>query len=299
MASSGPDDGVRFRLPPDSLKFISRSCGILPFQPLDLSEFASLVMEFEREMRGDERIPRHVAIIMDGNGRWAKQRFLPRTAGHRAGVKAVRKTVEHCVARGVRVLTLFAFSSENWRRPQQEISVLMELFVSTLEREAERLHGNGIRIRFIGDRTAFSEKLQARIVSSERLTRDNERMDLVIAANYGGRWDIVNATREIVIRVQRGELQGHDINDALFGRYLTLAELPEPDLFIRTGGERRISNFLLWQLAYTELFFTPTLWPDFDEKLLDHAIDDFATRQRRFGYTGEQVESLTVRNNLN
>lgn len=256
-------------------------------------------MESETEVSRDERIPRHIAIIMDGNGRWAKQRFLPRTAGHRAGVRAVRKTVEHCVARGVRVLTLFAFSSENWRRPEQEVSVLMELFVSTLDREAARLHRNGVRIRFIGDRTAFSEKLQERIVKSERLTRDNDRMDLVIAANYGGRWDIVNAAREVAIRVQRGDLQGHEITESSVAQYLALADLPEPDLFIRTGGEHRISNFLLWQLAYTELFFTPTLWPDFDEQVLDTAIDDFARRQRRFGYTGEQVESLTVRNNLN
>lgn len=255
-------------------------------------------MEPERTVRGDERLPRHVAIIMDGNGRWAKQRYLPRTAGHRAGVASVRRTVEHCVARGVQVLTLFAFSSENWRRPQQEVSVLMELFLSTLDREVAKLHENRVRLRFIGDRTAFSEKLQQKILFSENLTRDNDRMHLVIAANYGGRWDIVNAVREIAALIQRGELKGEEISDSLVGQHLALADLPEPDLFIRTGGEHRISNFLLWQLAYTELFFTPTLWPDFDENVLNQAFDDFASRQRRFGYTGDQVESLTRHKNL-
>ena len=235
---------------------------------------------------------------MDGNGRWAKQRFLPRTAGHRAGVTAVRRTVEHCVARGVEVLTLFAFSSENWRRPQQEVSVLMELFLSTLDREVAKLHQNKVRLRFIGNRTAFSDKLQEKILLSEKLTRDNDRMHLVIAANYGGRWDIVSAVREIAARIQRGELQRDDINESMFGQHLALADLPEPDLFIRTGGEQRVSNFLLWQLAYTELFFTPTLWPDFDENVLEKAFDDFASRQRRFGYTGEQVESLSGHKNL-
>lgn len=253
----------------------------------------------EPAAHGDERLPRHVAIIMDGNGRWAKQRLLPRTAGHRAGVAAVRKAVEHCVARGVQALTLFAFSSENWRRPQQEVSVLMELFLSTLDGEVEKLHQTNVRLRFIGDRSAFSQKLQDKILSAERLTRDNSRMNLVIAANYGGRWDIVNAAREIAIRIQRGQLSPEDISEKLFTGYLALADLPEPDLFIRTGGEQRISNFLLWQLAYTELFFTPTLWPDFNEKLLDSAFADFASRQRRFGYTGEQVESLARQKNSN
>ena len=229
---------------------------------------------------------------MDGNGRWAKQRFLPRTAGHRAGVGSVRKTVEHCIARGIRVLTLFAFSSENWRRPQQEVSLLMELFVASLERETRKLHENGVRLRVIGDRTAFADILQNRIAASEELTRDNQRLDLVIAANYGGRWDIVQAAKSLVEQAQRGELQADGVDDARFEAHLALADLPEPDLFIRTGGEQRISNFLLWQLAYTELYFTPVLWPDFDERALDEAIESYAGRQRRFGYTGEQVEGF-------
>jgi undecaprenyl diphosphate synthase len=242
----------------------------------------------------DPRLPRHIAIIMDGNGRWAKQRFLPRTAGHRSGVGAVRKTVEHCLARGIRALTLFAFSSENWRRPPQEVSLLMELFVASLERETRKLHENGVRLRVIGDRSAFAGILQDRIASSEELTRQNERLDLVIAANYGGRWDIVQAARRLAEQAQRGELQAADIDAERFESCLALADLPEPDLFIRTGGEQRISNFLLWQLAYTELYFTPVLWPDFDEKALDQALESYAGRQRRFGYTGEQVESLSM-----
>lgn len=250
-------------------------------------------MASEQAVPGDERLPRHVAIIMDGNGRWAKQRLLPRTAGHRAGVAAVRKTVEYCVARGVEALTLFAFSSENWRRPQQEVSVLMELFLTTLDREVERLHRNNVRLRFIGDRTPFSERLQQRIKTSEALTEDNRGMHLLIAANYGGRWDIVNGVRDILRRVQSGELKADDLNETMFGKCLALADLPEPDLFIRTGGEQRVSNFLLWQLAYTELFFTHTLWPDFDEAVLEKSFEDFASRQRRFGYTGEQVELLS------
>lgn len=253
-------------------------------------------MQSEYLAPGEDRLPRHVAIIMDGNGRWAKQRLLPRTAGHRAGVGAVRRTVEYCVGKGVQALTLFAFSSENWRRPQQEVSVLMELFLTTLDREVERLHKNGVKLRFIGDRTAFAEPLRQRIAACESITRDNARMHLVIAANYGGRWDIVNGVRSALIALQRGELDPDDLDEAAFSRYLALDDLPEPDLFIRTGGEQRISNFLLWQLAYTELFFTPTLWPDFDEHVLDRAFQDFASRQRRFGYTGEQVESLTVLN---
>ena len=255
-------------------------------------------MQLEFVAPGEERLPRHVAIIMDGNGRWAKQRFLPRTAGHRAGVGAVRKTVEYCVGKGVQALTLFAFSSENWRRPQQEVSVLMELFLTTLDREIERLHQNGVKLSFIGDRSAFSEPLRDRIAVSESVTRHNARMHLVIAANYGGRWDIVNGVRSALRALQRGELDLDDLDETEFSRHLAMSELPEPDLFIRTGGEQRISNFLLWQLAYTELFFTPTLWPDFDEGVLDRAFEDFASRQRRFGYTGEQVESLTLLNQV-
>ncbi|BBL76728.1 polyprenyl diphosphate synthase [Methylomagnum ishizawai] len=241
----------------------------------------------------DNRLPRHVAIIMDGNGRWAKQRFLPRTAGHRAGVGAVRKTVEYCLAKGIGALTLFAFSSENWRRPVQEVSLLMELFIATLERETQKLHESGVRLRVIGEREAFAPVLQDKIAASEALTQGNRRLDLNIAANYGGRWDIVQAARRMAEAVGRGEMRAAEIGEAAFASHLALAELPEPDLFIRTGGERRISNFLLWQLAYTELYFTPVLWPDFDEKVLDLALEDYAGRQRRFGYTGEQVEQFS------
>jgi undecaprenyl diphosphate synthase len=251
-------------------------------------------MDVPAVANNDSRLPRHVAIIMDGNGRWAKQRFLPRTAGHRSGVGAVRKTVEHCLARGIGALTLFAFSSENWRRPPQEVSLLMELFIASLERETRKLHDNGVRLRVIGDRSAFAGKLQERIAASEELTRRNERLDLVIAANYGGRWDIVQAARSLAEQAQRGELRVADIDTERFQAHLALADLPEPDLFIRTGGEQRISNFLLWQLAYTELYFTPVLWPDFDEQALDQALESYAGRQRRFGYTGEQVESLSA-----
>jgi len=241
----------------------------------------------------DNRLPRHVAIIMDGNGRWAKQRFLPRTAGHRAGVGAVRKTVEYCLAKGIEALTLFAFSSENWRRPVQEVSLLMELFIATLEREAQKLHENGVRLRVIGEREAFAPALQDKIAASEALTQGNQRLNLNIAANYGGRWDIVQAARRLAELAGRGAMRAAEIDETAFAAHLALAELPEPDLFIRTGGERRISNFLLWQLAYTELYFTPVLWPDFDEKILDLALEDYAGRQRRFGYTGEQVEQFS------
>lgn len=250
-------------------------------------------MEVEPAAFPDQRLPRHVAIIMDGNGRWAKQRYLPRTAGHRAGVTAVRKVVERCVEKGIEALTLFAFSSENWRRPQEEVSVLMDLFLSTLGRETEKLHENRVKLRVIGDRTAFSPQLQEKIVGSEQLTAANEGMSLIIAANYGGRWDIVNAMRTLVGQIERGELRAADLTEDRLAQQLSLADLPEPDLFIRTGGDQRISNFMLWQLAYTELFFTPTLWPDFDEALLDQAFADFGRRQRRFGYTGEQVEALS------
>lgn len=242
---------------------------------------------------GDSRLPRHIAIIMDGNGRWAKQRFLPRTVGHRAGVGAVRKTVEQCLTKGIAALTLFAFSSENWRRPPQEVSLLMELFLASLERETQKLHERGVRLRVVGDRSALASGLQESIAASEDLTRENNRLDLVIAANYGGRWDILQAARALAAKTEHGELHAEDIDAQLFESHLALARLPEPDLFIRTGGERRISNFLLWQLAYTELYFTPVLWPDFDEAVLDEALTDYASRQRRFGYTGEQVESLS------
>jgi len=240
---------------------------------------------------GEQRLPRHIAIIMDGNGRWAKKRFLPRAAGHKAGVKAVRKTVEFCAEKGIEVLTLFAFSSENWRRPPEEVSILMNLFLAMLNAETEKLHENGIRIRLIGDQTAFSEKLQGKIAEAEKLTEKNTGLNLLIAANYGGRWDILQAMRKIASRVEDGAYSALEITSNQLEKHLSFADLPEPDLFIRTGGEKRVSNFILWQLAYTELYFTETLWPDFDKQSLEKAIQDFARRQRRFGYTGEQIES--------
>lgn len=241
------------------------------------------------------RLPRHVAIIMDGNGRWAKQRYLPRPAGHRAGVAAVRSTVEQCIAKGVEVLSLFAFSSENWRRPAQEVSLLMELFIASLERETQKLHKNGVRMRIIGDLTRFAPLLREKIADAEALTAGNRGLTLVVAANYGGRWDITEAARRLASEVERGALRSDDITAELIEARLAIADLPEPDLFIRTGGEQRISNFMLWQLAYTELYFTPLLWPDFDKHAFQTALDSFAGRQRRFGFTGEQVENLTQR----
>jgi len=240
------------------------------------------------------QLPRHIAIIMDGNGRWAKSRYLPRTAGHHAGVGSVRKVIEYCGTAGVEVLTLFAFSSENWRRPQQEVSVLMGLFLSTLEREAERLHKKNVRLRVIGDRTVFAAELQEKIAAVESLTAENDGLNLVIAANYGGRWEITQAVRRVAAQAAAGLLDPDAITAEVLASHFELVGLPEPDLFIRTGGEKRISNFLLWQLAYTELYFTDTLWPDFDEAALEEAIKDYAGRQRRFGYTGEQVETLIV-----
>jgi undecaprenyl diphosphate synthase len=237
-----------------------------------------------------QKLPRHVAIIMDGNGRWAEQRNKARIFGHRAGVEAVRNIVSHCAEQGVEVLTLFAFSSENWRRPEQEVSLLMDLFMVALGREVKRLHKNNVRLRVIGALEGFSEKLQSRIEDAHQLTKDNTGLTLVIAANYGGRWDITQAARRLAQQVQQGELTVEDINPERIAACVSLHELPEPDLFIRTGGEQRISNFLLWQLAYTELYFTDTLWPDFDAAALDAAFASFASRQRRFGRTGKQVE---------
>ncbi len=238
----------------------------------------------------EQRLPRHVAIIMDGNGRWAKRRMLPRYMGHREGVKAVRRIVECCRKRGIEVLTLFAFSSENWRRPESEVGLLMELFVRTLRKEVARLHKNGVRMRFIGDRSAFDEKLQSLMDSAEQQTAGNTGMTLAIAVNYGGRWDIAAAARRLATRVANGELRPEDIDTERLGSELSITDLPEPDLFVRTGGEQRISNFLLWQLAYTELYFTDRLWPDFDAAAFDEALSSFAGRQRRFGKTGDQVE---------
>ncbi len=235
------------------------------------------------------RMPRHIAIVMDGNGRWAKLRHRPRTFGHNAGRKAVRDVVEGCLQQGVKVLTLFAFSSENWKRPEEEVGALMELFVRALDKEVDELHGNGVRIRFVGDLDAFDAGLRQRMIAAMSRTAGNDALHLNIAVNYGGRWDIVQAARKAAEAVARGELRADEIDEHLLNHWTCLAELPPLDLFIRTGGETRVSNFLLWQLAYAELYFTDTLWPDFDQACLRSAIEDFASRERRFGRTGEQV----------
>jgi undecaprenyl diphosphate synthase len=237
-------------------------------------------------------LPRHIAIIMDGNGRWARSRMLPRPVGHREGVKSVRRVVEACIDKGVRALTLFAFSSENWRRPTEEVSLILGLFVHTLQKEVNSLDRNGVRLRFIGDRDAFSEDLQTLIEKSELQTRNNTKLDLVIAANYGGQWDITRAFQHLAGRIESGELHAKDITGDVIADEMSMSDLPLPDLFIRTGGEQRISNFLLWQLAYTELYFTDVLWPAFAERQLDEALLWYANRQRRFGRTGEQVEQI-------
>jgi len=234
-------------------------------------------------------VPRHIAIIMDGNGRWAKRRLMPRVAGHRKGVEALRGVIRACAERGVSHLTVFAFSSENWRRPQEEVSLLMELFMRALENEVARLHENDIRFRVVGDLSGFSERIQSLIRDAEALTRNNARLTFTVAANYGGRWDIVQAVKKLMASSMAPEA----VNEAALAQHLSMADLPEPDLFIRTGGEQRISNFLLWQLAYTELYFTDAPWPDFDAVALDAAIASFRTRERRFGCTSEQVRAAS------
>ena len=236
-------------------------------------------------------LPRHVAIIMDGNGRWAQKRLMPRTFGHKKGVETTRKAISFYARSGVRQLTLFAFSSENWNRPQDEVSTLMSLFISSLKKNTEELHANGIRIRFIGDRTAFSQKLVEQIEQSEARTLGNRVMTLNIAANYGGQWDILQAVRKLALKVERGELSASAITAEQLEAELSLADAPDPDLFIRTGGEMRLSNFLLWQIAYAELFFSEVLWPEFSEAVMQQSLDVFSQRQRRFGKTAEQLES--------
>jgi undecaprenyl diphosphate synthase len=231
-------------------------------------------------------VPRHVAIIMDGNGRWAKRQHLPRIAGHRRGVESVRAAVSACAERGVQYLTLFAFSSENWRRPAEEVALLMQLFQMALSSEVEKLHRNGVRLKVVGDTQRFDPAIRRLIEQGERLTADNQRLTLTVAANYGGRWDILQA----VNRFFRENASAKEIQEEQLAPYLAMGYAPEPDLFIRTGGEQRVSNFLLWQLAYTELYFTETLWPDFDAAALDEAIESFRTRERRFGRTSEQLE---------
>lgn len=234
-------------------------------------------------------VPRHVAVIMDGNNRWAKKRFLPGVAGHKAGVDAVRAVVETSAEQGIEVLTLFAFSSENWRRPEVEVNALMKLFIAALEREVKKLHRNNIRLVVMGDKTAFQQKIQDLIAEAEELTADNDRMTLVIAANYGGQWDIANAAKRIALEVEAGNLKAEDINEQLFHKYTWLNEFPAPDLMIRTGGEERISNFMLWQTAYSEFYFSDALWPDFKQQEYKKALAAFANRVRRFGRTDDQL----------
>ncbi len=235
------------------------------------------------------KTPNHVAIVMDGNGRWATQRFMPRVAGHKKGVDAVRDTVKSCLRSGVRYLTLFAFSSENWRRPAEEVSVLMSLFATALERESEELAQNGVRLRVIGDLSAFDAKLRQLIQLAEERTANGENLILTIAANYGGRWDIVQATQALISNNPQLHAHPERITEADLAKYLALAYAPEPDLFIRTGGEHRVSNFLLWQMAYTELFFTDVFWPDFNNEHFNAALQAFSQRERRFGQTSDQV----------
>ncbi|MCW2001673.1 undecaprenyl diphosphate synthase [Xanthomonas arboricola] len=234
-------------------------------------------------------VPRHIAIIMDGNGRWAQRRRRPRVIGHRAGARAVNRTIDFCLDKGVSALTLFAFSSENWGRPQDEVDALMKLFLHALDREVEELQRRGVQVRFIGDRSRFAAPLRDRMAGAERITAANTRLVLSIAASYGGRQDIAMAARALAVEVAAGRLQPEQIDEALLAGRVALADLPAPDLFIRTGGDTRISNFLLWQLAYTELWFTETLWPEFDAGVLQQALDDYAGRERRFGLTSAQI----------
>jgi undecaprenyl diphosphate synthase len=241
-----------------------------------------------REIPEPASVPRHIAIVMDGNGRWAKQRLLPRVAGHRKGVETVRSTVRACIERGVEFLTLFAFSSENWRRPPDEVSILMQLFLRALEQEVSKLNENRIRFRVIGDTSRFEPRIRALIEAGEALTAGHTRLTLTIAANYGGRWDVAQAVRKLIAAHPQAAA-GFD--PEAIEPYLSMAYAPEPDLFIRTGGEQRISNFLLWQLAYTEFYFTDLLWPDFDAGALDAAIASYQQRERRFGRTSEQIQA--------
>ncbi len=234
-------------------------------------------------------VPRHIAIIMDGNGRWATKRFMPRVAGHVKGVEAVRGIVEACAMQGVEYVTFFAFSSENWRRPEEEVSLLMRLFVTALEREVSKMHANGIRLKIVGDLSRFDDKLRNMIIAAERKTAGNTRLTVTVCANYGGRWDIMQAVGKMIA----ANPGATDFSEEQLASFLSLAYAPEPDLFIRTGGEERISNFLLWQLAYTELYFTDTYWPDFDANALGLAITSYQKRERRFGRTSEQLTEQT------
>jgi undecaprenyl diphosphate synthase len=238
------------------------------------------------------RVPRHIAVIMDGNGRWAQRRRRPRAVGHRAGARAVNLCIDFCLEEGIEALTLFAFSSENWGRPEEEVGALMKLFMNALDREVGELDRRGVRIRFIGERERFNPPIRARMEAAERQTRGNTRLALTIAASYGGRQDIAAAARSLAEDVAAGRLQPEQIDEALFASRVALADLPPPDLFIRTGGDVRVSNFMLWQLAYTELWFTETLWPELDAATLRRAIEDYASRERRFGLTAAQTLPL-------
>ncbi|GLT17247.1 ditrans,polycis-undecaprenyl-diphosphate synthase [Vibrio zhanjiangensis] len=239
-----------------------------------------------------ELLPKHIAIIMDGNGRWAKAQGKPRVFGHKNGVSAVRKTISTSAKLGIKAVTLFAFSSENWRRPEEEVGVLMELFITVLSTEVKTLHKNNLRLRVIGDKSRFNQRLQKKIAQAEALTDGNTGMVINIAANYGGKWDIVEATKSIASKVASGQLDAADVTEDLITSHLTMADLPEVDLLIRTSGECRISNFMLWQMAYAEIYFTPIYWPEFDEESLIEAVTWFVNRERRFGCTGEQIKQL-------
>ena len=240
-------------------------------------------------MKDSQNIPKHIAIVMDGNGRWARQKHRPRFMGHKKGVEAVREIVKACSLLNIECLSLFAFSSENWKRPEEEIKNLMGLFMMALEREAKSLARNNVRLQIIGDLSHFSEKLQKKIEQVEALTKDSDGLRLIVAANYGGRWDIARSMQAIAKKVESGAVAIDSISEEDISNHITTQGLPDPDLFIRTGGEKRISNFLLWQMAYTELYFTDVLWPDFGKAELQKALDDYASRQRRFGKTSEQV----------
>ena len=243
-------------------------------------------------MAANDITPRHVAVIMDGNGRWARKKALPRHAGHRSGVSAVRKTVEVAAKRGVEYLTLFAFSSENWSRPREEVSKLMGLFVEALQREVDELHRNNVRLEFIGAREQLQAGLIDKISAAEEQTSANTGLHLIVAVAYGGRWDIVKAVRQLALKVATGNMTAEEIDDQAVASELQLRGVPDPDLLIRTGGEQRISNFLLWNLAYAELWFCDTLWPDFGEQKFDEALAFYGRRQRRYGHTGDQVEAV-------
>lgn len=236
------------------------------------------------------RKPHHIAIVMDGNGRWAKKRLLPRVAGHKAGISAVRRVVQCCLDHQIEYLTLFAFSSENWYRPPREVNDLISLFLLVLEKEVHKLHENGVRLKIIGDISKFNSQLQSAIISAENLTQANNKLNLIIAANYGGRWDITQASKAIAAAVMQKEIKLDEITPEIFAGYLSTANIRDPDLLIRTSGEQRISNFLLWQLSYSELFFSSVLWPDFSESHFQEALDFYASRERRYGHTSEQIQ---------